>query len=183
MKKLLQSLIVLLAASLCAAAQQQWTWQTFSPPDGAWSITAPGLMKPDLEAIEPESKKGSYSYNDFRGFFAVIYRDSPKRLVPWKPNYSAYFRKVRKEIVKAAKGELLRETEYTSGGISGREAYVKIPVGTITGPEGQTKTKYRIERFRMFFVDKRFYLLIAVVPESDADSPEVNNFFNSFAAR
>lgn len=182
MKKLLQSLIMLLV--FCGAAlAQKWEWKTFSPSDGAWSIMAPGVMKPDAEAQAPNSKKGSYSFTDFSGFFAVIYRDSPTRLVPWKPDYSSYYRKVRKEIVKAAKGELMKETEYKNGSGKGREVYVKIPVGTIAGPEGQPKTKYRIERFRMFFVGKRFYLLLAVLPENEIETPAVNGFFDSFVAK
>lgn len=182
MKKLFLSFIILVVLNVGSPAQE-WKWKTFSPSDGAWSILAPGAMKPDAEAQQPNSKKGSYSFTDFSGFFAVIYRDSPTRLVPWKPDYSSYYRKVRKQIVKAAKGELMKETEINYGDGKGREVYVKIPVGTIAGPEGQPKTKYRVERFRMFFVGKRFYLLLAVLPENEVDTPQVNNYFNSFVAK
>jgi hypothetical protein len=183
MNKFFRSLALVLIFSIGAAAQQQWTWKTFSPPDGAWSITAPGDLKPDAEAQQAKSKKGAYTFSDFAGFFAVIYRDSPKRVVPWKANRSGYFRKVQKGIVKAGKGEILRQAEFTNGAISGREAWVKVPVGTMTGTEGQTVTKYRVQRFRMFFVGDRFYLLLALLPESDIDAATTNNFFNSFAAK
>lgn len=182
LSKLLYSFALLLVLSSGIFAQN-WTWKTFSPENEAWSILAPGTMKPDEEALEPRSNKGSYSYNDFNGFFAVVYRDSPKRWVPWRADYSSYFKKIRKDFVKAGKGKLLREEKFSKGDWIGREVYIKIPVGTITGTEGQTVPKYRVERLRMFFHGKRFYLLIALVREAQIDSPEVNNFFDSFTAK
>src|SRR5215213_5084805 len=179
LNKLFQSLAILLA--LCSGAfAQQWTWKTFSPASGAWSILAPGEMRPDAEAEESNSTKGSYSYNDFNGFFAVIYRDSPKRWVPWKPNYKAYFKKIRNDAVEAAKGTLLKDEEFTNGDANGREVFIKVPSGTLIGAEGQVITKYRVERLRMFFRGKRFYLLVAVLPEADISSPAVNGYFDSF---
>lgn len=182
MKIFLYSLGLLLVLSSGVFAQN-WNWKTFSPENGAWSITAPGVMRPDEEALEPDSNKGSYSYNDFDGFFAVIYRDSPKRWVPWKPNYSSYYKRITKDFIKAAKGTLLKETEFTKGDWKGREVYIRVPVGTITGTEGQSVPKYRTERLRMFFHGKRFYLLLAVVRPADVDSPGVNQFFDSFTAK
>ena len=181
MKKKIYSLVILLVLSSGAFAQS-WTWETFSPENGAWSITAPGPMRPDKEALEPKSTKGSYSYNDFDGFFAVIYRDSPKRWVPWKPDYSSYYKRITKDFIKAGKGRLLKELEFSKGDWKGREVYIRIPVGTITGTEGQTIPKYRTERLRMFFHGNRFYLLLAVVRDTDVNSPEVNQFFDSFVA-
>ena len=180
--KLFRSCAILLVLCSTGYAQER-AWKTFSPPGGAWSIFAPGAMRADAEAEKPDSDKGSYSYYDFNGFFAVIYRDSPKRLVPWKPNYKAYFKKIRKDAVEAAKGQLLKEEDFTVGGASGREVYIKVPSGTLIGTEGQVITKYRVERLRMFFREKRFYLLVAVLPEADINSPEVNNFFNSFVVK
>lgn len=182
LNKIFQLGAILLA--LCSGANaQERDWKTFSPAGGAWSILAPGAMRPDAEAQESPSTKGSYSYSDFNGFFAVIYRDSPKRWVPWKPNYNAYFKKIRKDAVEAAKGQLLKEEEFSNGSAIGREVYIKVPVGTLVGAEGQTITKYRVERLRMFFREQRFYLLVAVVPEEDINSPAVNNYFNSFVAK
>ena len=59
---------------------------------------------------------------------------------------------------------------------------IKIPVGQITGLEGKTITKYRIERLRMFFVGKRFYLLLAVLPEDIVGTPAIDKYFDSFTA-
>ena len=182
MNKLLLTLALLLAFGSSVFAQER-SWKTFSPEGGAWSILAPGVLRPDAEASEPRSTKGSYTFNDFTGFFAVIYRDSPKRLVPWKPNYQKHFRKVRDDMVKAAKGELLKEEDFTNNGFTGREVFIKVPVGSIVGFEGQSVTKYRVERARMFFYGKRFYVLLAVLPEAEINAPEVNNYFNSFAVK
>jgi hypothetical protein len=184
MNKLLLTLALALALAFGSPAfSQERTWKTFSPEGGAWSILAPGVLRPDAEALEPGSKKGSYTFNDFTGFFAVIYRDSPKRLVPWKPNYQKHFRKVRDDMVKAAKGKLLSDEEFAANGFTGREIFVKVPVGSIVGFEGQSVTKYRVERARMFFHGKRFYVLLTVLPEAEINAPEVNGFFNSFVAK
>ncbi len=180
MKKLLQSFAILLVLSGVGFAQEMW--KTFSPDNGAWSILAPGVMKPDAQAQQSRSSKGSYSYNDYNGFFAVIYRDSPKRLVPWKPNYQAYFKKIRDNDIKANKGELLKDEEFTNGTVVGRETHIKIPSGTALSPEGQVITNYRVQRFRMFFHGKRFYALLAVLPENVVDTAAIDKYFNSFVA-
>lgn len=180
--KLLPAFVILLALSGAASAQDR-AWQTFSPHNNAWSILAPGILKPDDEAQLPNSQMGSYSYNDFTGFFAVIYRDSPKRFVPWKPNYKAYFKKIRDDAVEAANGVLLKDEEFSNGVEKGREIYIKIPDGKIVGRESQIKAKYRVERMRMFFHGKRFYLIVAVLPENKIDDPEIDAYLNSFIAK
>ena len=182
MNKILSILTIILILSGGAAAQEGWTWKTFSPPGKAWSILAPGTMNPDAEAQEPGSKVGSYAYTDFYGSFLVVYRDSTQSFWSLKPDYSNYFKKVRKDFVKAGNGQLLKEEKYVKGEITGRNVRIKIPVGQITGLEGKTITKYRIERLRMFFVGKRFYLLIAVLPEDIVGTPAVDQYFDSFTA-
>jgi hypothetical protein len=102
LNKLLQSFGILLVLS-CSIFAQEWAWKPFSPAHESWSILSPGPMKPDAEAESPRSSKGSYAYNDFNGFFAVIYRDSPRRWVPWKPDYNKYIQKVRDDIIKAVR--------------------------------------------------------------------------------
>ena len=185
MNKFSLSLVILLLLFFGAGSvfAQQRTWKTYSPDNGAWSILAPGAMTPDAEAQAAESNKGSYSYNDFSGFFAVIYRDSPKRWVPWKADHTAYFRRVRRDVVKASKGKLLKEEKFTNGALVGREIQIKIQVGTMTNIEGLTKPRYRVQRIRMFFVGERFYMLLAVVPENEIDSPAINQYFDSFVVK
>ncbi len=180
--KLLQTLGILFVLSGGAFAQER-TWNTFSPDNGAWSILAPGVMQPDEEAQKARSTMGSYSYSDYNGFFAVIYRDSPRRFVPWKPNYKAYFKKIRDDAIEAANGQLLKDEEYSNSNVKGREVQIKIPDGRVMGRESQLKTKYRVERMRMFFHGKRFYLLVAVLPENKIDAPEIDSYLNSFVAK
>ena len=182
MNKFLHLLGILIVLSGGAFAQER-TWKTFSPDNGAWSILAPGVMNPDEEALESPSTVGSYSYNDSNGFFAVIYRDTPKGRVLWKPLKKAHFKKVRKDFIKANKGELLKDEEFSNGNIEGREVYIKVPDGRVMGRESQVKTTYRVQRLRMFFDDRRFYLLLAVLPEEEIDSPAINNYFNSFVLK
>ena len=183
MNKLLQSLAVILVLSCGAAFAQERTWKTFSPDNGEWSILAPGVMKPDAAALESPSIEGSYSYNDINNFFAVIYRDTPKGNVLWKPFKKAHFKKVRNSFIKSTKGQLLKEEEFSNGNISGREVYIKMPEGKLLSGESQVKTTYRVQRLRMFFHGRRFYLLLAVLPEREIDTPAINNYFNSFVVK
>lgn len=181
-KKILQLAALLLVLS-CIAFAQERTWQTFSPENGAWSILAPGIMTPDQEALETPSTMGSYTYNDSTGFFAVIYRDTPKGRLLWKPFKNSHFKKVRKGFIKSNKGKLLKDVEFSNGDMKGREVYIKVPDGAVLDSENQVRTKYRVQRSRMFFHGKRFYLLLALLPEQEIDSAVVNNYFNSFVLK
>jgi len=169
---------------LCGGAfAQERTWVTFSPPSGDWSILAPGILQPDEEALESPSTAGSYSYNDFTGFFAVVYRDTPKRNILWKPFKKSHFKRVRKDFVKSANGELIKEEKFSIGDEPGREVYIKMPNGRVMGRESQVKTTYRVQRIRMFFHNRRFYMLLAVLPEEQINAPEINDFFSSFVVK
>ncbi|MDQ3062134.1 MAG: hypothetical protein M3R14_04625 [Acidobacteriota bacterium] len=178
----LQFLGILLVLISTTFAQER-TWKTFSPGNGEWSILAPGIMNPDEEALESPSTTGSYSYNDSNGFFAVIYRDTPKGRVLWKPLKKAHFKRVRNDFIKSNKGELLKDENFSNGEVEGREVHIKVPDGRGMGREGQVITKYRVQRLRMFFDDRRFYLLLAVLPEEEIDTPIINNYFNSFVVK
>lgn len=180
LSKLLYPLGIILILC-CDAYAQEWNWTPFNPDKQPWTILAPGPMKPDAEAQQPGTKKGSYTYNDFNGFFAVIYRDSPKRWLPFKPDYKGYIEDVRDDVVKANRGELIKDVEFTNRGMSGREALVRFASGTTRGIEGQTVTKYRVQRFRMFFVGNRFYVVLAVLNENEVNSPAIDKYLNSFA--
>jgi VCBS repeat-containing protein len=181
MYKLLSSLAIVLFLSSGVLAQE-WAWKNFSPTGKPWSILAPGEMQPDEEAQQSRSKMGSYSYSDFYGYFAVVYRDAPKTfLISLKPDAKGHFKKVKNDFIKASKGQLLKEEDFESGKAKGRELLIKIPSGTITGLEGQVITKYRIERLRMFFIGRRFFMLLAVLPEDVVNTPQVDKFFNSFS--
>lgn len=162
------------------AFAQEWTWKPFSPKNQPWTILAPAPLKPDAEALDPDGKKGSYSFNDYNGFFAVIFRDSPRRYLPWKPDYGAYINKVSNDVAEANKGKIIKDIEFSNRGLKGREVEVKFPSGTTRGAEGQTVYKYRVQRFRMFFVGSRFYIVLAVLPESEIDKPFIDTYLNSF---
>ena len=181
--KIFQICALLLALTFGAAAQEAKTWQTFSPPNGAWTIFAPGVLSPDEEATEPQSLMGSYSYNDAKGFYSVIYRDTPKGKVLWKPLKTSHFKKVRKDFIKSNNGELLKEEKITVAGREGREVFIRVPESRFMTRESQIKPKYRVQRLRMFFDNRRFYLILAVLPEAEIDAAETNKFFDSFALK
>ncbi len=178
---LILGLFLILSGTVFA---QERTWKTFSPDNREWTILAPGLMKPDSEALQSPSTKGSYSYSDTTGFFVVAYRDAPKlRLTFQKPFINSYFRKIRNDAVKSAKGQLLSDEKFTNGEVSGREVYIKMSTGRETSRESGIKLMNRVERIRMFFRDNRLYVLLAVMPEDKINTSEVNNFLNSFVAK
>ena len=179
--KLFQTFGILLILS-CGVFAQERVWKTFISDDNAWSILAPGAMLPDAAALESPSTMGSYSYTDAKGFFSVIYRDTPKGRVLWSRKKSHYS-KVRDNFIKTNKGQLVKDEEFSSGNISGREVYVRIAEGEVMASESQIKTKYRIHRMRMFFDDRRFYIILAVLPEDLIDTPAINNYFNSFVIK
>lgn len=180
--KLLPTLGILLVLSGGSFAQER-IWKIFSPDNGGWSILAPGVMRADEAALESPSTMGSYSYNDAKGFFAVIYRDTPKGRILWKPMKNSYFKKVRDNFIKTNNGQLIKDEEFSNGGVNGREIYVKIAEGNVIGRESQIKTKYRVHRMRLFFDDRRFYTILAVLPEESIDTPVINDYFNSFVIK
>ncbi len=183
--KILQIGVLLTALNYGATAQQDVarTWQTFSPQDGAWSILSPGVLSPDEEARESASLMGSYSFNDAEGFFSVIYRDTPKGKILWDSLKKAHFKKVRKDFIKANMGELLKEEKINIAGNEGSEVHIRVPESRFMGRESQVKLKYRVQRLRMFFDKRRFYLILAVLPEAEIDGADANKFFDSFALK
>jgi hypothetical protein len=182
MKKLLQ--IFGLFLFLCGGAFAQHderAWKLFTPETRAWTILAPGEMRHDPSALETLSTKGGYSFMDSTGFFAVVYEDSPKwKVVLWKPFMNSHYKRIRNSFVKSSNGELLRDERFKNGEHEGREFLVKIPDGRVMDSEGQLQTRYRIGRFRIFFHGKRCYMLLAVLPENEVNTQEINSYFNSF---
>lgn len=177
----LLGVVLLLVSS--SFAQETEEWKYFAPNSGEWSIAAPGAMVPDAEAQEFPSMMGSYSYTDATGFYAVIYRDTPKGRILWEPLKKSHFKRVRKDFIKSNRGELLKDEKFSNGTYTGREVYIKVADGRVMDRESPFKTKYRVQRLRMFFDGRRFYLLLAVLPEKEINSPTVNNYFDSFVLK
>ncbi len=175
MSKFLISILLLFVLSNAVFAQDR-TWRTFNAPNGGWSVLAPGVMQPDEEAKSGKGSKGSYSYYDQNGFFAVIYTNLGAVF-----SKGGHYRKQRDMVVKANNGKLIKDLEFTNGNIKGREVSIRIEDTRVISRESNIKSANRVQRFRMFFKDGRFYILLVVLPESDIDKPEVNNYLSSFA--
>lgn len=181
--KLLLNTFGLLMFFCCAVFAQERTWETFTSDNGDWSILAPGTMETSPDARDKLDEKGSYSYGDETGFFAVIYENSPALVVTlYKPFIGSHYKSIRKKFVKDSKGKLLKDEKFKYGNFSGREFLVQIPDGKILDSEGQWKSRYRVARFRVFMQGNRCYILMAVVPENEVNTASINNYFNSFAA-
>lgn len=171
--KLLLSISLLFVLSNAVFAQDR-TWRTFNAPVGGWSVLAPGVMQPDEEA-KRGGGKGSYSYYDQNGFFAVIYS-----YLGFVFSKGGHYRKQRDMVIKANNAKLIKDIEFTNGNIKGREVSIRIADTRVISRESNIKSADRVQRFRMFFKDGRFYILLVVLPETDIDKPEVNNYLSSF---
>ncbi len=73
--------------------------------------------------------------------------------------------------------------EFSIGNVKGREVHIKIIDGSVLGPESQIIAKYRVQRLRMFFQGRRFYLLLVVLPGEEIDTPAIDNYLNSFVVK
>jgi VCBS repeat-containing protein len=175
--KIWRSFGVLLILNFSVFAQQ-WVWKDFSPANSGWRVTAPAPLRPDEEAQKPGSPKGSYVYNDLHGFFAIIYQTYSSW--DWFTQKSR-FNKQRDLVVTSNNGKLLKDVEYIHRGVKGREVEVKFAAGTISSIEGPSVTKHRVQRFRMFFKGRRFYIILAVLPEDEINKPEIDNYLDSFS--
>lgn len=160
-KLLVISVLFIFLFTLNSLAQDR-NWTTFTPPDGAFSILSPGKMETDADARNNPEKRGTYTYADLFGFFAVGYRQLPKM----PPDVKAYYVKTRDGAVAGVKGKLVKEEDFTNGGMTGWDLHIKTENG--------------MERARMFFHANRFYVIIASSSEEEVDSDEFNNYFNSF---
>ena len=167
MKKILLSISILLALSVGALAQDYpRNWQTFTSANGDFTILSPGTMKGDDNAAKGNGKKGSYGYKDKTGFFAVLYQKmphAPKKL-------AKYFDKTRDGAVKGVNGSLISERDFSSGGLSGREIFIRMDYG-------------RVARARMFFHGKRLYIVLAIVPDTEVNGQAINNYMDSFRVK
>lgn len=167
MKKLILSFSVLFIFAIGAAGQETLrNWQPFTPKTGDFTILSPGPMRPNSDAADGSTKKGLYGYKDKTGYFAVLYQKMPHE--PKKPG--KYFDKNRDGAVKGVNGRLLRETDFSFNGFSGREFLIEMDYG-------------QVERARMFFHGKRLYVVIAIISATEANSNSINKYMESFTAK
>jgi hypothetical protein len=171
---------IFLAVSATSFAQDR-TWERYSPKSGGWSILAPGIMRPDDDALKANGGQGSYAYNDFNGFFAVVYKDySPMGFMFGKKGHYA---KQRDLVLKANKGKLIKDEAFSKGAITGREVQILMPDNRVIERESNIKKMNRVQRFRMFFDGYRFYMILAVLPEAEINSAAVTDYLNSFVIK
>lgn len=165
MKNLIFILSIILTLTLGTSAQQnfQQNWQLFTTPNRDFTILSPGQMRPNDDAASGSKKKGSYGYKDKTGSFIVLYQKMPKQ--PKK--LDKYFDKSRDLAVKGVNGRLLKENSFSSNGFTGREIFVQMDYG-------------RVERARMFFHGKRLYVVLAIVPDTEVNTDEINSYMSSF---
>lgn len=167
MKKSIYIFSLLFIFALAVQAQETpRNWQAFIPANGDFTILAPGTMRPDDYAAEGSKKKGSYGYKDKTGFFAVLYQrmpHEPKKL-------DKYLDKNRDNAVKGVNGRLISENNFSSNGFKGREIFIQMDYG-------------RVERARMFFNGKRFYVVLAIVPSTEVHSEAIDKYMGSFTAK
>ena len=161
-------------------AQTQSTdgqWQQFSSPEGGFSILMPGKPQEFMRRI-PEypqmvlrvltavqkSPPIAFTINYSLPEVALTNPSDPRR-VDARPSPD-FFNAFRDEIV--GRGKLLRERDVQLDGYSGKEIEFQAPDGLFT-------------RVRLYYANKRFYVLIAIATAEAVLSQEGDKFFNSFA--
>ncbi|NJM53699.1 MAG: hypothetical protein HC846_10105 [Blastocatellia bacterium] len=91
--------------------------------------------------------------------------------------------KQRDVVLKANKGILVKDEEFTNGNITGREVRIRMPDTRTFTRETSLKPQNRIQRFRMFFKVIVFIWYLPFYLKKIFNSPEIDKYFNSFTLK
>ncbi|HEX5705884.1 MAG TPA: hypothetical protein VFX96_01210 [Pyrinomonadaceae bacterium] len=167
MKKILALALVLMASSPTFAFQDPPVWEKFTSDKGRFSVLLPG--KPKEETKTADSPHGPYTTT-------IFLLSAPGAIyiagwVDYDPNFKfgvqAELEANRDNFVKAMKATVLQTRQ--------------IEYGTHPGIEFTAESEAHFVSSRVYVVGRRPYQLIAVVPKSDRDSPDIDRFLTSFA--
>lgn len=172
MKSIFKLLLVLVVSIIFLAACGNATpdWQTFTGPDGDFTVDMPG--NPKAQTQQSKTDKGDitvYMYTVRIGDtdYIIAYSDYPDELIQ-TPGVQGFLDEVRNNAVNNTKGKLLSEESIELNGNPGRSLRVESPDGT------------GIAQARMLLVGTRLYQVFAASQKENADSPDIQRFLNSF---
>jgi serine/threonine protein kinase len=146
-------------------------WLTFSPPGGRFSVLLPG--EPRAGTTVTQSGRGeleSLTFSIEAGpiTYYAAYFDFPG-IVPKGPQIKADLRNVLKSYRdKIGRVKIVRNEDTTLDGFAGKLLVL------------EDEQKRFVYTLRMYLVRNRVYTLMATVPTSQAEPPEVRQFLDSF---
>lgn len=164
--KFVTSFSLLLLVSVFGAGQSS----QFRSTEGRFSITMPGQPTESVVTVSKgtwENHSNTFTYTDADlNQYMVAYSDRTNA-EPRKATNEEVFDKIRKGLLIATDGKLLRESAVTLNGIVGRELVIER-----SGDSVQTE--------RLFFVGDRVYQVSVEVKKQTSQTVDVNGFLNSF---
>ena len=143
------------------------SWQEFSSSEGGFQVLFPGA--PTYKKAQKETERGPVDVHLFsvrvskEYGFAVSYGDVPPDSTPIDEQLDA----ARDGTLRGAGARLLSESKIALDGFPGREVRGDV--------RGQASVVYRI-----YQVNQRRYMSMAVVPVRQGSSPEIAKFLDSF---
>jgi hypothetical protein len=152
-----------------AFAQKAAAWEKFSSVEGRFSILFPSKPTAKKEKLGETDTAYTYTAETATGVFVASYMDLPGA---FKTDEEKNFvlDGGRDGSLENIDGKLLYEKKITLSGYLGREFSISMKDKGLTL---RSKT-------RLFLVGQRAYQLLALVPEENADSPDIDKFLSSF---
>jgi hypothetical protein len=172
-------LLLLLGTSLAFSVQQPSNWITYTSPEGRYSVSLPKEPKVTMqESTTADGEKfpqNLATVGGEEGVFIIGYFEIFSGNV-----FSADV--ARDAMLKSFAGRLIGDNAISLGGYPGRDLKIalKLPVAPAAG-EVPPQIDY-VDRFRIYEVGKRVYILQAMFPKSQETeaSISVTRFFDSF---
>lgn len=172
-KNTLAALALILGLYFTTPAQKPETWQSFTSPEGKFTVLVPTKPQIDVRAVDStQGKLTLYTYSSSTkiAFFMASYGDYVVEAKD-KAQIENILDEVRNGALKGLKAELLTEKSVPLNGFSGREF-----VGKGNGEQNIEV----IFNWKMVLVGRRLYQLGVATTQADSNSPEIMKFFRSF---
>lgn len=163
--------------ALAATPATAVEWKTFTSQAGKFSVLMPGQpllkLQPLDTSIGPVTSQFFQSQSgDGREYYMVGYTDYPADLIK-QANVDRMLSRSRDGLVKMVNGKLSSEKKIALEQYPGRDLVVEVSASQET-PVTATV------RVRTYFVKNRQYILMALAPESDYPSAQIEEYLDSF---
>jgi hypothetical protein len=162
--------LILAIFTLAGCATATPDWQTFTSPEGDFSVDMPG--NPVADNQESSTDQGSitvhlYTVRIGNSDYIVAYSDYPEGMIA-ATGVQAFLDDIRNNAINNTKGKLLAEETIELNGNPGRSLRVESPDGT------------GIAQARMLLVGNRLYQVFVATEKVNAETADVQRFLNSF---
>jgi hypothetical protein len=174
-KMLSVAIVTLLCCGLGLAFQETAEWSNLDSVEGGFSVSMPS--KPQLSTRDVDTAVGKLPLHTFNSASTVAELMISYADYPSEPSDAAEYEKVldgmRKGLLKGLETNLLIETKITLQGHPGREWRAIKMAGDVEV----------VFNWKVYLVGRRLYQMVAATRKADAESPDVQRFFNSFRIR